>query len=67
MATDEASDSRVDYGQTTSYESGSAEDGVAKTIARGELGRLSPGTQYHFKIFSHDSQGNGLPPVMSLS
>lgn len=57
-ATNEPSDSQVEYGTTTSYGSSTTLD-TAQTITHNQsLSGLTPGTLYHYRVKSRDSSGN---------
>lgn len=56
--TDEASDSQVEYGTTTSYGSNSLLDTSNVTSHSVTLSNLSGSTLYHYRIKSRDSAGN---------
>jgi hypothetical protein len=56
--TDEASDSQVEYGQTTAYGQTSALSASQVTAHRVGLSYLSPGTAYHYRVKSRDAAGN---------
>lgn len=56
--TDEAADSVIDYGLTTSYGS-QLSDPSFNTIHSVTLSSLSPETTYHYQVSSTDSCGNG--------
>jgi parallel beta-helix repeat protein len=56
--TDEASTSRVEYGTSTSYGSTTALDASLVTAHSLNLGGLSAGTVYHFRVISTDGAGN---------
>ncbi len=56
--TDEASDSQVDYGATSSYGTSTALATAKVTSHSVTLGGLAPGTTYHFRVRSGDAAGN---------
>lgn len=56
--TDEASDSRAEYGPTPSYGSSSALDPAMVTVHTRTLSNLSSGTLYHYRALSRDAAGN---------
>ncbi len=56
--TDEAADSQVEYGTTTSYGSSSALDDDLVTSHSQALSGLTVGTLYHFRVKSKDAAGN---------
>ncbi|HTY08454.1 MAG TPA: lamin tail domain-containing protein, partial [Candidatus Edwardsbacteria bacterium] len=56
--TDEAANSKVDYGTTTSYGS-TASDANYVTSHSLTLSGLAAGTTYHFRVGSTDAAGNG--------
>jgi hypothetical protein len=56
--TDEAADSKVDYGLTASYELGSIIDGALNTTHLIPLTGLLPNTQYHVRVHSKDASNN---------
>ena len=58
-STNEASDSRVEYGLTTSYGSSSPLDPALVTAHSVNLAGLLPGTLYHYRVRSRDAAGNG--------
>lgn len=55
--TDEAADSVVEFGLTTSYGSQASNDSLV-TVHSVELTGLSPDTEYHYKASSADAAGN---------
>ncbi|MDX6628449.1 MAG: hypothetical protein QOH00_695 [Gaiellales bacterium] len=57
-ATDEASDSQVEYGTTTGYGSSTAIDSTAVVSHSRSLSGLTAGTLYHYRVKSRDSAGN---------
>lgn len=57
-STNEAADSRVDYGLTTSYELGSVTDTSLTTSHAIELTSLTEGVEYHVRVRSSDLCGN---------
>ena len=76
--TNEASDSRVDYGTTTAYGSSTTLDTSMVTSHSQALSGLSGSTTYHYRVKSRDAAGNlatsgdftfttadGTPPVIS--
>lgn len=56
--TNEASDSQVEYGTTTSYGASSALNSSMVTSHSQSLGGLAAGTLYHYRVKSKDSAGN---------
>jgi len=56
--TNEASDSQVQYGPTTSYGSLSALDSALVTSHARTLSGLSAATTYHYRVLSRDPAGN---------
>ncbi len=54
--TDQAADSRVDYGTTISYGS-STSDPALVTSHQITLGNLTPGTPYHYRVISTNASG----------
>jgi chitodextrinase len=56
--TNESSDSRVDYGLTAGYGSGTVSNPGFVTVHQIDLTGLSPATTYHFSVFSRDSASN---------
>lgn len=56
--TDEAADSRVEYGTTTAYGSSSALNDDLVTSHSQALSGLTAGTLYHFRVKSRDAAGN---------
>jgi len=56
--TDEASDSRVDYGTAPGSLTQNATDASAVTAHSMRLTGLTPGTMYHFRVRSADGSGN---------
>jgi phosphodiesterase/alkaline phosphatase D-like protein len=56
--TDEASDSQVEYGTTTSYGSSTTLDTNPVTAHSVQLTGLMPGTLYHYRVKSKDAAGN---------
>ncbi|RJR17223.1 MAG: fibronectin type III domain-containing protein [Nitrospiraceae bacterium] len=56
--TDEASDTQVQYGTTTSYGSTTTLDSSMLTSHTQHLTNLLPATLYHFKVLSRDASGN---------
>jgi hypothetical protein len=57
-STDESADSKVDYGETSSYEIGTETDTSLVRSHSIALSGLSEGTEYHFRIRSSDSCAN---------
>jgi len=57
-ATNEASDTQVEYGTSTSYGSATALDGTLVTNHSAALSSLQAGTQYHYRVKSRDAAGN---------
>lgn len=55
--TNEASDSQVDYGTTTSYGSSTALNGTMLTSHSQALSGLSPSTLYHYRVKSRNAGG----------
>ncbi len=60
--TDEASDSQVEYGASTSYGSQTALDATRVTSHSAAITGLTPSTLYHYRVKSKDAAGN---PVTS--
>ena len=56
--TDEASDTQVDYGTTSSYGSSTALDPTLVLSHSVTLSGLAPSTTYHFRVKSRDAAGN---------
>ena len=56
--TDEASDSQVDYGQSTSYGNTSAMNSNQATSHSVVLSGLTAGTAYYYRVKSCDAEGN---------
>ncbi|OGL67065.1 hypothetical protein A2856_01125 [Candidatus Uhrbacteria bacterium RIFCSPHIGHO2_01_FULL_63_20] len=56
--TDEAADSRVDYGPTVAYENGSVTSASLVTSHSLSLTGLTPSTEYHFRVRSKDAAFN---------
>jgi glucose/arabinose dehydrogenase len=56
--TNEASDSQVDYGPTTSYGSTTTLDPTLRTAHTVALSGLTDGTTYHYRVKSKDAAGN---------
>jgi len=56
--TDEASDSRVDYGTSPTALTQNATDAAAVTAHSVRLTGLTPGTTYHYRVSSADGSGN---------
>ncbi|NLT66113.1 MAG: hypothetical protein GXX84_05870, partial [Acidobacteria bacterium] len=56
--TDEAANSRVEYGTTTTHGNSTALDGAMKTAHSQQLSDLLPNTRYHFRVRSADAAGN---------
>ncbi len=56
--TDEASDSQVEYGTTTSYGASTTLDSTAVTSHSQSLAGLTPNTLYHYRVKSRDAAGN---------
>src|SRR5207253_315697 len=56
--TNEASDSQVEYGPTTSYGSTTTLDATPRTAHSVALTGLSDGTTYHYRVKSKDAAGN---------
>ena len=65
--TDEASDSRVDFGTSPAALSQSATDAAPVTAHSLRLTGLTPGTRYHYRVRSADGFGNAAtsPPAAS--
>ena len=57
-STDEAADSRVEYGPDSGYGSSSV-DGTLTTQHDVDLSGLSPNATYHYRVGSADGSGNG--------
>jgi hypothetical protein len=57
-STNTGSDSQVDYGTTTSYDSSTAVNGNSVKSHMQVLSNLTPGTTYHYRVKSKDSSGN---------
>jgi len=57
-ASDEPSDTQVEYGLSTSYGSNTAIDTALVTSHSQVINDLSPGTIYHFRVRSRDAAGN---------
>ncbi|MFL6214632.1 MAG: fibronectin type III domain-containing protein [Blastocatellia bacterium] len=57
-ATDEASDTQVDYGTTASYGSSTALNSTRATTHSATLSGLVANTTYHFRVRSRDAAGN---------
>jgi hypothetical protein len=57
-STDEASDSQVEYGTTTSYGSTTTLDSTMATSHSQALTGLLPDTTYHYRVRSKDATGN---------
>jgi type VI protein secretion system component Hcp len=57
-ATDEAADSQVEYGTTTSYGSSTVLNGSMSTSHAQALNGLAAGTTYHFRVKSKDAAAN---------
>jgi len=57
-ATDEASDSEVDYGTTTAYGSSTPLDSSLVLSHSVTLSGLTASTTYHYRVNSHDAAGN---------
>ncbi len=57
-ATNEVSDSQVEYGKTTSYGSSTALNNAMVTSHSQALSGLSAGTLYHYRVKSKDAAGN---------
>lgn len=55
--TDDPADSRVDYGETTSYALGTESDAAFVTAHQLALTNLEPGTDYHLRITSVNENG----------
>jgi hypothetical protein len=62
-STNEASDTQVEYGTTTSYSSGAAVDSTMAAFHSISLGKLTAGTIYHYRVKSKDAAGN---PAVSI-
>jgi|GEM_PF-2494563 len=56
--TDEASDSQVEFGLTTSYGTSSPLDAAMLTSHSVTLSNLQPNTMYHYRVKSKDAAGN---------
>ena len=56
--TDEASDSQIEYGTTTSYGSSTTLDSTLVTAHPQTLSGLAPSTLYHYRVKSKDASGN---------
>jgi len=56
--TDEASDTQVEYGTSTSYGSSSTLNSSKVTSHSATLSGLQPSTTYHFRVKSRDAAGN---------
>ncbi|GEM_PF-2289437 len=56
--TDEASDSQVEYGLTTSYGASTSLNPALVTSHAGTLSGLQPNTTYHYRVKSKDAAGN---------
>ncbi|HET9739730.1 MAG TPA: DUF4082 domain-containing protein [Solirubrobacteraceae bacterium] len=56
--TDEASDSRVDYGTSATALTQNASDAAAVTAHSVRLTGLTPGTTYHYRVRSRDASNN---------
>ncbi|MDZ7366939.1 MAG: fibronectin type III domain-containing protein [candidate division KSB1 bacterium] len=56
--TNEAGDSQVEYGLTTSYGSSSSLDAALVTSHSVTLSNLQPNTTYHYRVKSKDAAGN---------
>src|SRR5690349_10518217 len=56
--TNAGSDSQVEYGTTTAYGQSTPVDSTLTTSHQVSVGGLSQGTQYHFRVKSHDAAGN---------
>ena len=57
-SSNEASDSRVEYGTTTSYGSSTSLDTSLVTSHSQNLNGLASATLYHYRVLSRDSSGN---------
>src|SRR5262245_52080711 len=57
-ATDEPSDSLVEYGTTTAYGASTTMDTKLVVAHPQPLAGLSPGTSYHYRLHSKDAAGN---------
>lgn len=57
-ATDEAADTQIEYGTTTSYGSSTALNPALITEHTQNLTSLNPGTLYHYRVKSRDGAGN---------
>ncbi len=56
--TNENSDTQVDYGQSSSYGHSSLLNSTMTTSHSIDISALNPGTTYHFRVKSKDSEGN---------
>ncbi len=56
--TDEASDTQIQYGTSTSYDSSTTADSTLLTSHNGTLSGLSASTLYHYRVLSRDAAGN---------
>ncbi|MBN1569650.1 MAG: fibronectin type III domain-containing protein, partial [Acidobacteria bacterium] len=56
--TNEAADTQVEYGTTTSYGKSTTLNGTMLTAHSQSLSGLTPGTTYHYRVKSKDAAGN---------
>ena len=56
--TNASSDSQVEYGTTTAYGQSTPVDSTLTTSHQVSVSGLSQGTQYHFRVKSHDAAGD---------
>jgi hypothetical protein len=56
--TNEASDTQIEYGTTTSYGSSTTRNSVLTTSHSGSLSGLLANTTYHYRVLSRDGFGN---------
>jgi hypothetical protein len=56
--TNEISDTQIQYGITTAYESGTGFNSTLSTSHNSTLVNLKPQTLYHFRVLSSDGSGN---------
>ncbi len=56
--TNEATDSRVEWGVTTSYGQSTVFDAALVTAHNQKLTHLTPGTTYHYRVHGADASGN---------